>query len=65
MSLDPCLQDPNGTAIYIVYLKCRGRTGGLTAQIAFALAHTATHLSAAVLALVLLELGVETCIRCA
>ena len=49
----------------IVYLKCRGRTGGLTAQIAFALAHTATHLTAAVLALVLVELGVETCIRCA
>ncbi len=41
----------------------RGRTGGLAAQVVFALAHTATHLAAAVLALVLLELGVETCIR--
>lgn len=44
-------------------LPCRGRTGGLAAQVVFALAHTATHLAAAVLALVLLELGVETCIR--
>ncbi|KAK9835056.1 hypothetical protein WJX81_007542 [Elliptochloris bilobata] len=44
-------------------LAARGRTGGLAAQVTFALAHTATHLTTAVLALMLLELGVETCIR--
>lgn len=42
---------------------CRGRTGGLCTQMVAALAHASAHLTAAVFSLVLLELGVETCIR--
>ncbi len=42
---------------------CRGRTGGLTTQLTAALAHASAHIFAAVVSLVLLELGVETCIR--
>lgn len=63
--LGPCLQALRKRYLWCCHWGCRGRTGGLAAQVAFALAHTATHLTAAVLALVLLELGVETCIRCA
>ena len=43
---------------------CRGRSGGLPTQLAFAAVHTAMHLAAAVVLMVLLELGVETCIKC-
>ncbi len=43
---------------------CSGRTGGLSTQMIAALAHASAHLTAAILSLVLLELGVETCIRC-
>lgn len=39
--------------------------GGLQTQLVFAAMHAATHFSAAVLLMVLLELGVETCIKCA
>ena len=42
----------------------RGRTGGLTTQLIAALAHASAHILTAVVSLVLLELGVETCIRC-
>ena len=41
----------------------RGRTGGLTTQLIAALAHASAHILTAVVSLVLLELGVETCIR--
>ena len=34
-------------------------------QLMFAAVHTAMHLTAAVVLMVLLELGVETCIKCA
>ena len=44
---------------------CRARSGGLPTQLVFALGHAGAHLVAAVLAATLLELGVETCIRCA
>ncbi|BDA40538.1 hypothetical protein COCOBI_01-1910 [Coccomyxa sp. Obi] len=44
-------------------LALRGRTGGLSTQMIAALAHASAHLTAAILSLVLLELGVETCIR--
>lgn len=44
---------------------CRGRSGGLPTQLMFAAVHTAMHLTAAVVLMVLLELGVETCIKCA
>ena len=43
----------------------RGRSGGLPTQLAFAALHTGMHLAAAVVLMVLLELGVETCIKCA
>ena len=46
-------------------LGCRGRSGGLPTQLLFAAVHTAMHLTAAVVLMVLLELGVETCIKCA
>ncbi|MEW5320472.1 MAG: hypothetical protein WDW38_011542 [Sanguina aurantia] len=39
------------------------RSGGLPTQLLLAFAHTATHVSLAVLLMLLLELGVETCIR--
>jgi hypothetical protein len=38
-------------------------TGPPLAQVAFAMAHVATHVTVAVLLMLLLELGVETCIR--
>lgn len=44
-------------------LAVRARIGGLPATLAYALVHAAFHLSAAVCALLLLELGVETVIR--
>ena len=39
------------------------RLGGWWLQVAFAAAHTLTHVSLAVWLVLLLELGVETCIR--
>ena len=47
------------TAVFL----SRGRTGGLTTQLIAALAHASAHILTAVVSLVLLELGVETCIR--
>lgn len=44
-------------------LAVRTRLGGFPAQLSYALAHAAAHLSAATLLLVLLELGVEMVIR--
>lgn len=44
-------------------LAVRARLGGLPAQITYAAAHTAAHLSAAITLLLLLELGVETVMR--
>lgn len=44
-------------------LAVRTRLGGVPATLAYAAAHAAVHLSAAVGALLLLELGVETVIR--
>lgn len=41
----------------------RGRTGGLQTQLVFGFMHAFTHFAAAVLLMVLLELGVETCIK--
>ncbi len=43
----------------------RGRTGGLGTVAVAALAHASAHVAVAVFSVVLLELGVETCIRCA
>ena len=42
---------------------CRGRSGGLPTQLMFAAVHTGMHLLAALVLMVLLELGVETCIK--
>lgn len=42
----------------------RGRTGGMLTQLVFATLHAGTHVAAAIFSVVLLELGVETCIRC-
>lgn len=44
-------------------LAVRARMGGVAAQLAYAAAHTAVHLSAAIALLLLLELGIETVIR--
>ena len=44
-------------------LAVRARLGGLPAQLAYAAAHTAAHLSAAITLLLLLELGIETVMR--
>ncbi|KAK9823894.1 hypothetical protein WJX72_006230 [[Myrmecia] bisecta] len=44
-------------------LTSRARSGGVLTQVVFAGMHTGTHLAAAIIAMVLLELGVETCIR--
>lgn len=44
-------------------LAVRARAGGASAQLTYAVAHAATHLSAAIALLLLLELGVETVIR--
>lgn len=42
---------------------CRARTGGALTKCVFAFIHTAVHLLVALMLMVLLELGVETCIR--
>lgn len=42
---------------------CRGRMGGLATQLTFASIHAGTHVIAAIFSVILLELGVETCIR--
>lgn len=44
-------------------LALRARTGGALTKVVFAFVHTATHLLVALMLMVLLELGVETCIR--
>lgn len=44
---------------------CRARTGGALTKCVFAFVHTAVHLLVALMLMVLLELGVETCIRSA
>ena len=41
----------------------RARTGGAVTKCVFAFVHTAVHLLVALMLMVLLELGVETCIR--
>ena len=40
------------------------RTGGFSTQLLFGFMHCYAHVSAALLLMLLLELGVETCIRC-
>ena len=40
------------------------RTGGFSTQLLFGFMHCYAHISAALLLMLLLELGVETCIRC-
>ena len=47
-----------------VDLPCRGRSGGIATQLIFAALHAATHVATAIFSVMLLELGVETCIRC-
>ena len=42
---------------------CRARTGGTATRLIWASLHTGVHLLTALLLMVLLELGVETCIR--
>ncbi|DBB07470.1 TPA: hypothetical protein ACH3X3_008941 [Trebouxia sp. C0006] len=44
-------------------LALRARTGGAVTKCVFAFVHTAVHLLVALMLMVLLELGVETCIR--
>ncbi|KAL3147784.1 hypothetical protein ABBQ32_002515 [Trebouxia sp. C0010 RCD-2024] len=44
-------------------LALRARTGGALTKCVFAFVHTAVHLLVALMLMVLLELGVETCIR--
>ncbi|KAK9809330.1 hypothetical protein WJX73_005806 [Symbiochloris irregularis] len=44
-------------------LALRARSGGLQTQLVFACMHAFTHFAAAVLLMMLLELGVETCIK--
>lgn len=51
-------------AVWKLCFDCRGRTGGLQTQLVFGFMHAFTHFAAAVLLMVLLELGVETCIKC-
>ena len=63
-----CFRRPSSLILEILLnkgnMRCRGRTGGLMTQLTAAVLHTATHLTAAIFSIVLLELSIETCIRC-
>ncbi len=57
------LQARPGCSLKKVLCVCRARTGGVVTKCVFAFVHTAVHLLVALMLMVLLELGVETCIR--